>query len=632
MTSPKLPSWALVAVVLAAICSCISIQRRVSVESRNKATAITLDMAVIESVAATQDASVAQTLTVLKQSGLGGVAISEDTIGEALSMGVLSLTPRTQGQRDFNRAPLILTGSPQWIARARSGLEARFPQTTFTHSSESVRTPDDRKEVVESLLLPLIPVDTLRSVSIGLSPELVQAATSAELFVIARHTNPVGASFSTVKWILNEDQRLGVNAYLPEGEQVLGQRANVREVADMLVERGILYCTPEFSKIGGDDKLASMLPEHLLQLHSIQSAEIDKMSPAEVVERFSKAARERNIRVLLIRPFSGVSDDPGQSLRESINLIRQGLAKEGVPIGAPKPFVDSQVPRTVFILIGFAVAVAGLATLQGLTTSPTLRIVGAALLFAAFAGSATEHYRWVTALSAAMIFPILAYLWLESLRQVQPIIAALALSVISLTGGLCIAGLLNGLPYFVRVEQFTAVKLAHFAPILIIGAILISRRADFKSLLARPTTWGGIAAGVFVLVALMFMLARTGNDNPAAVSGFELKIRSLLDWLLFTRPRTKEFLLGHPALILGLLVESKVRSGKWTSELAKLGAAGLLTLGAIGQTSIVNTMCHLHTPILLSLARIAIGLGMGLLAGYAVWFVTQIRRREPASI
>jgi len=78
--------------------------------------------------------------------------------------------------------------------------------------------------------------------------------------------------------------------------------------------------------------------------------------------------------------------------------------------------------------------------------------------------------------------------------------------------------------------------------------------------------------------------------------------------------------MGHPALIIGLMMEAKVRSGAWKSEGVKLGAAGMLALGAIGQTSIVNTMCHLHTPVLLSLARIGIGLAMGLAVGYVLWF------------
>ena len=44
-------------------------------------------------------------------------------------------------------------------------------------------------------------------------------------------------------------------------------------------------------------------------------------------------------------------------------------------------------------------------------------------------------------------------------------------------------------------------------------------------------------------------------------------------------------------------------------------------LAAIGQTSVVNTMCHLHTPITLSLARIGVGWILGCILGWIVWGV-----------
>jgi len=49
----------------------------------------------------------------------------------------------------------------------------------------------------------------------------------------------------------------------------------------------------------------------------------------------------------------------------------------------------------------------------------------------------------------------------------------------------------------------------------------------------------------------------------------------------------------------------------------------LLAIGAIGQTSIVNTMCHLHTPIHLSVARILSGLVAGCILGLLVILVAQ---------
>jgi hypothetical protein len=77
------------------------------------------------------------------------------------------------------------------------------------------------------------------------------------------------------------------------------------------------------------------------------------------------------------------------------------------------------------------------------------------------------------------------------------------------------------------------------------------------------------------------------------VSGLEMTIRGLLDRLLPARPRFQEFLIGHPALILSLYC------GSWSACLGISAAA----VGAIGQVSLLNTFCHLHTPLAASLWR-----------------------------
>ena len=63
-------------------------------------------------------------------------------------------------------------------------------------------------------------------------------------------------------------------------------------------------------------------------------------------------------------------------------------------------------------------------------------------------------------------------------------------------------------------------------------------------------------AGVLVL-ALGIYVIRTGNVDSNLVLGIEQQMRDALNELLGVRPRTKEFLIGHPftllLLYLGLL-------------------------------------------------------------------------------
>jgi hypothetical protein len=53
-------------------------------------------------------------------------------------------------------------------------------------------------------------------------------------------------------------------------------------------------------------------------------------------------------------------------------------------------------------------------------------------------------------------------------------------------------------------------------------------------------------------------------------------------------------------------------------------------VGAIGQTSIVNTLCHLHTPVEVGVTRIVIGLALGGILGATVWALAGRGARRPA--
>jgi hypothetical protein len=65
---------------------------------------------------------------------------------------------------------------------------------------------------------------------------------------------------------------------------------------------------------------------------------------------------------------------------------------------------------------------------------------------------------------------------------------------------------------------------------------------------------------------------------------------------------------------LALLAASPKAGESKKMLLASLGSLAV-TLGMIGQTSIVNTLCHLHTPVMTGLIRILVGLILGLIVG-----------------
>jgi len=203
----------------------------------------------------------------------------------------------------------------------------------------------------------------------------------------------------------------------------------------------------------------------------------------------------------------------------------------------------------------------------------------------------------------------------------------IGLSAITLCGAILVVGLLADRAYMVKVYQFMGIKVAHLLPILFVVFIMAAGlpilgkpfsqvreevSANIRRVVAHPLfVWHAIAV-VAAMVIIGMALMRTGNDAAVGVSGIELKFRAILDKLMFVRPRTKEFLIGHPALFLGIAM-LLTRRRAW--------GLALVAFGVLGQVSLLNTYCHIHTPLAVSVHRSLNGLILGVILGMAIWLL-----------
>lgn len=454
---------------------------------------------------------------------------------------------------------------------------------------------------------------------VGLNPFELRAAKESGLDVVARYSNTPGGA-AAVDATLRDAKAAGARIFLPMGDQVLGRRDNLKTLVETLRATGLLYASPEFAKIGGDANVVAEAPEIVVRLHSAQAAELDKMTLGDAVERYARAASERNMRVLLLRPIGVSGDGPLDSFSEFVHALEAQLRREGLEPKLARPFSVDPVPTWVRPAIAALALPVLVYVLLTLFLASWVRVVGLLGILGATVLSVTESGKPYAALAVALAFPIAAFLLLDSTAKLPVWARFLLASLVSLAGGLCVAAMFVGVPSMVKAEQFEGVKLAHFAPVAVVGAWFFLRFGGGRDSLRSPVTWTQALLGFAALGALGFMMLRTGNENPAAVSGLELKLRSALDQLLMVRPRTKELLLGHPFMIVGLaLLALRTRLGE-----VKGGALGgwtalALAVGAIGQASIVNTMCHLHTPLAVSLTRVAVGLLLGGIIGGLLW-------------
>lgn len=302
-------------------------------------------------------------------------------------------------------------------------------------------------------------------------------------------------------------------------------------------------------------------------------------------------------------------------------------------------------------------------------------VAGALLLAAALfvlAPQATAASRMlvdVAALAAAVVFPVLGLmaavrLVLAAGGRLAPWAAGCAAlvtaSAFSIAGGMLLHGLLDSVDHIAQTRQFTGVRVALVLPVVWTAVWAFSRRqallrfpqpsrgrVQASGALAGSGDGGGQADGslwslaggllrlplrvrdVFLAavaaVVVAFVLMRSGNFPIIPVSELELAFRSWLEAQLVVRPRTKEFLFGHPLLwLLGAWAGASLRQAAAHTPALRSGWLWLVPAAAIGQTSLLNTFAHIHTPLGISLVRSAHGLWLGALLGALAWWA--IRR------
>jgi hypothetical protein len=191
----------------------------------------------------------------------------------------------------------------------------------------------------------------------------------------------------------------------------------------------------------------------------------------------------------------------------------------------------------------------------------------------------------------------------------------LVLNVLAETfvGILILVGLLADQRFLSGAEVFPGVKLALTLPLLLVALYFLafqktgswsSRLTDFfqSSISVRLLFWCGLG-GLIILL----MLARSDNF-VIPVPALEKQLRGWLEVLFYARPRTKEFLIAYPALLLAFTLFSR---GAWRHWFWLIVA-----IGTLAPVSVMNTFSHAHTPLLISLLRTFNGLVIGLVVAW----------------
>lgn len=596
------PPWLLIVLAVTSIASGWIAVTRHRYESSNKAVHFAVEISEARSVSAASQLTLTETLARLKKAGVTAVVLPEDTFDDLVSSGQLVAS--------HGDTPRFYCGDSALGRRLAILIKKRFGASSDRKYGVLLR-PSQKPAA-----LPL-PMADLKPYGAGFNSEYVDTIKKAGLSLIVRVANPPSGSRAMLRSIVEDAAATGAEGIIFSGDQVLGWHAGVEVVAESLQRSKMWYGSVEFGNQVGDSTMSERLLGSTLRVHSITAAELLRMPEPMIVDRFVRAAAERNIRVFYLRSASPAGDLPVDKLSQIVADVAAGVRREGLDAKRARPLQPFELPTTLTVAAGLGIAAVSIWLASKFVRGPAM--VGVGFLFAAAGALAGLGYgEKYVALLGALAFPTwatLRVLWKDDDAKSNGILTSFLVACgISFVGGLHVAGMLTSLPFMLKVDQFVGVKAAHAIPPIVVGTALLLRQTPARNAMIGVVRWLHLTVFAAVSAALVFVLIRTGNDAPSSVGSAELWMRNVMDAWLPERPRTKELFVGHPALILSLgLLTSGAR--------AFLPLTALLA--ALGQASVVNTFCHLHTPIEVTVVRVATGVVTGGILGLILWLAVR---------
>jgi hypothetical protein len=278
--------------------------------------------------------------------------------------------------------------------------------------------------------------------------------------------------------------------------------------------------------------------------------------------------------------------------------------------GVAQPF--EPLEPTPLLLAGALVSSVAIAALTGGLLGPLFAILAAGATMLLGTVAVVSGASWAGdpfRLGIAVLSAVLAlYVARPTSRLRAAAVEYIKAGLVILAGGLTLTGLAYDNQFLLNADDFWGVKALLLAPLVIAGMVAayqsLGRPAwsDARSVVRMPVEAWHLAALAAAGFVVWYFLLRSGNTGAA--SDIELTLRQELEDLVYVRPRTKEFLIGFPALLAGIVLASRTRHAWW-----------LYVVAAIGTASAIDTFTHFHTPLLVSMLRTGMSLGLGFALG-----------------
>jgi hypothetical protein len=654
MSAPRryrLVVGAVLAVALLAALYVAAVRERKELGSRR--VEIAMDYTDFSALAQSYGYNEEQLLVGLRRAGLTSLAVSEE-LGGSIDSGTSAVV--LPGQQLIAQARLQPIAEPTLAGLAKRG--AISPNEIYIVVLDPSETPRYLEALREHLgpratrvvhasnptiLAVKSQIDYFNNLGLGLPARPLALARKLHLFLIPRVQNDERFGAPQIDRIFasfKEHERPTTVVFFGQRNEVLGYPDHLDDSAAAFEASGLNFGTIEVYDKNqiqkGNDGLAEKAIERTTRVQAIAKTELDKLDFDTVVARYLLGVRERNVRVVYLRPF--LHEQNGMSLErtnvEMVREIRDGLIARGFKLGRATPVPAFRINPVVIALVALGVpAIYALLFEAFGRRRPQLVYVAFAVTLVLLLGGYVTHHdllaRKILALLGAIGFATYAVVAIpRAFTQVPPAGYAAALvaglrtlsvaTLWSLGGALLVVGLVSTPLLMEEIDRFAGVKAVIAVPPVLAFLLYVYTRR-FGNEPPNPQASALAPVRVYQLAILAILagaafvyISRSGNQSDIAPSAFEIALRSNLTAVLGVRPRFKEFAIGFPLMMLlpALRLEHKRLTG-W------LFAIGI----AIGTSDVVDTFSHLHTPLVASLTRVFNGAVIGVLIGAAAIFV-----------
>ncbi|HEY9179182.1 MAG TPA: DUF5693 family protein [Candidatus Baltobacteraceae bacterium] len=649
-------------------CAFVAVSRAVKERETNRVE-IAMDYNDFVSFARSYNYNPLAFLVELRRAGLTSLALTEE-VGSSLSGGASSNATAISGLQLLSAARLAPVADPTLSALVRAHrvhpgsmyllvydkptFERYMQQLPLHFEPSSITVLHDAAPYVIAVRTQ---IDYFNSTALGIPAEQVSLANRLKMLVIPRFQNDERLQDGEIARMFADVHAAKMSTVVFFGlrNQVLGFPNHVKDTAAVLLSPAYKYTnygeieTYDASQVQkGNVELARLIPGHIVRVQAISKLEEDKLSVPEIVARYELGVRERNVRVVYLRPY-GHQYNKLSIEKTNIELVKQvadDLREHGFRLGRATPMPGYRGNNAVAVGLATLAVPSILVLLLGWFGwyRPSWGVAAYLLTAGIYLGGYVSHHdllgRSILALCGALLFAAAAFTVLSPafFGEPEPSISAdilrslrwtLVATGVALLGALVVVGIMSSPLTMEEVEPFRGVKLVLALPPLIALALyLFTDRFDSGISSARdafsaPIRIYQLLLACVVLGAGALVLVRSGNQSDVAPSALELSLRHHLTALLSVRPRFKEFLVGFPFL----MILPALRRGD------RRAAGIILSLAiGIGIGDVIDTFSHLHTPLLISIVRVIYGLIIGAIIGaIAIAIYRKLdERRTPA--